>query len=46
MDSSEFVERLSLHVDAGRLDFKSFESIKTFEEQRPQTIVFRPNQRG
>ena len=39
MDSSEFVERLSFHVDAGRLDSRSYESIKTFEEQRPQTKV-------
>jgi hypothetical protein len=39
MDSSEFVERLSFHVDAGRLDSRSYESIKTFEEQRPQTLV-------
>ena len=40
MDSSEFVERLSLHVDAGRLDSKFFESIKSFEEQRPTSISF------
>ena len=40
MDSSEFVERLSFHVDAGRLDSKSFESIKSFEEQQPISQVF------
>ena len=40
MDSSEFVERLSFHVDAGRLDSKFFESIKSFEEQRPTSISF------
>ena len=40
MDSSEFVDRLSFHVDAGRLDSKSFESIKSFEEQQPISQVF------
>ena len=40
MDSSEFVNRLSFHVDAGRLDSKSFESIKSFEEQQPISQVF------
>ena len=40
MESSEFVERLSFHKDAGRLDAQSFESIKSFEQQQPESMVF------
>jgi hypothetical protein len=40
MESSDFVDRLEFHRDAGRLDTQSFESIKTFEEQQPISQVF------
>ena len=39
MASSDFMQRLASHFEAGRLDSESFEAIKAFEQPEPTSLV-------
>ena len=39
MASSDFMQRLASHFEAGRLDSESFEAIKSFEQPEPTSLV-------